>query len=300
MNKPLSEISVVILTYNEQLHLKRCIQEVKQISSDVFIVDSYSTDNTIQIALQNGAQVFQNKWTNNHAAQFNWALKNLPIKTEWVLRIDADEYLLPELITEIREKLKYIPEDVSGIVFKRRHIFLGKWMKRGVYPVKLLRLFRYSKAICEQRWMDEHIQLLEGKALEFNHDFVDHNLNNLSWFLQKHIGYAIREAIDLLDIELELTNNTSGNISEQAENKRKKKLNYAKKPLFWRSFAYFIYRYFFKMGFLEGKEGFMWHFFQGWWYRTLVDTKIWEIKKNCGTDKTKIKVYIAENYGINL
>lgn len=300
MNK--TNLSVIILTFNEGLHLKRCIQKVKPIASEIFIVDSFSNDQTLEIARQNEAKIFQNKWPGNHAKQFNWALENLPIKTPWVLRLDADEYLLPELIDEIQRKLTNIPDDICGIVFKRRHIFMDKWMKKGIYPVKLLRLFRYQKAVCEQRWMDEHIQLMEGKTVEFENDFVDHNLNNLSWFLQKHIGYAIREAIDLLDIELGLINNTqeSFQLNDQAAAKRRKKMKYARQPLFWRAFAYFVYRYFFKFGFLEGKEGFMWHFFQGWWYRTLVDAKIWEIKKSCGTDAVRIKAYLKKEYNIEL
>lgn len=298
----MTEISIIILTYNEELHIQRCIENIQPIAREVFLVDSFSTDNTIEIAKKHDIKLFQNKWTNNYAAQFNWALENLPIKTQWVLRLDADEYLYPELIDEIKQKLDTLPEDITGVVFKRRHIFLGKWMKRGTYPVKLLRLFRYQKAICEQRWMDEHIQLLEGKIVEFEYDFADHNLNNLSWFLQKHIGYAIREAIDLLDIELGLLDQTPSEVqlSEQAADKRRKKHRYAKQPLFWRSFSYFVYRYFFKLGFLEGKEGFLWHFLQGWWYRTLVDAKIYEIKKACGTDKTKIKEYLKKEYSLEI
>ncbi|WP_321290255.1 glycosyltransferase family 2 protein [uncultured Sunxiuqinia sp.] len=298
----MSEISVIILTYNEEQHIQRCIENVKSFSKDIFLVDSYSTDQTVEIAGNTGAEVFQNKWENNYAKQFNWGLENLPIKTKWILRLDADEYLLPELIDEIKQKLDILPENATGVVFKRRHLFLDKWMKRGTYPVKLLRLFQYKKAVCEQRWMDEHIQLLEGDAIEFEHDFVDHNLNNLSWWTQKHNGYAIREAIDLLDVELGLLGNQESQLqlSKQASAKRRTKYKYAKQPLFWRSFAYFIYRYFFKLGFLEGKEGFLWNFLQGWWYRTLVDAKIYEIKKACGTDKTKIKAFINTEYGLKL
>jgi hypothetical protein len=205
-------------------------------------------------------------------------------------------------------------------------VFLGKTIKRGTGGIKMLRIFRYQKAVCEQRWMDEHIQLLEGRAVEFEHDFADHNLNNLGWWTQKHNGYAIREAIDLLDVELgllgkeenrgqksevgsqksEVSDPTSdlrppaSGISEQAAAKRAKKHKYAKQPLFWRSFAYFIYRYFFKFGFTEGKEGFLWHFLQGWWNRTLVEAKIWEIKKACGTNTEKIKAYIKKEYNIEL
>ena len=177
-------------------------------------------------------------------------------------------------------------------------------MKKGIYPVKLLRVFRYGKGMCEQRLMDEHIQLTEGHAIEFEHDFCDHNLNNLSWFCHKHVNYAIREAVDLLDIELDLTGaaetDENKQISAQAKAKRMKKHQYAKQPLFWRAFAYFCYRYFLKGACLDGKIGFIWTFLQGWWYRTLVDAKIFEIKKACGNDKEKIRRYLKEEYNIQL
>jgi len=295
------DITIIILTYNEEIHIRRCIENIRLIAKDIFIVDSFSTDNTVSIAKELGAEIFQNKWEQNYAKQFNWALDNLPIQTNWVLRLDADEYLSDELLKEIADKLPTVDDDVSGIVFKRRHIFLGKWMKRGIYPIKLLRLFRYGKGECEQRWMDEHIQISEGRTVEFEFDFMDDNLNHLGWWTAKHNGYSIREAIDLLDVELGLLSTgemEQAVMGEQASAKRKKKLKYAKTPLFWRSFAYFLYRYFLKFGFLDGKEGFLWHFLQGWWYRTLVDAKIYEIKKACGTDKDKIISYIKTNYGI--
>jgi glycosyltransferase involved in cell wall biosynthesis len=294
------DLSVVILTFNEEIHIRRCIENIKPIAKEIFIVDSFSTDKTVEIAQSLGANVYQNKWLGNQAIQFNWALSNLPIQTKWVLRLDADEYLTPKLIDELKIKLDTLPENITGIIFKRRHIFLGKWIKRGTYPIKLLRLFQNKKAVCEQRWMDEHIQLTKGVATEFECDFVDHNLNNLFWWTSKHNGYAIREAIDLLDIELNLLDKTHENeLTGQAAAKRNKKLSYAKKPLFFRSFAYFIYRYIFRLGFTEGKEGFLWHFLQGWWYRTLVDAKIFEIKKVCGNDKEKIINYIKSQYNID-
>lgn len=297
-------ISAIILTFNEERHIKRCLDNISSIVKEVFIIDSYSTDKTLEIVKEyDNVTVLQNKWV-NYATQFNWGLKNAPIKTEWVMRLDADELLLPELIEELKQKLPELKEDITGITIKRRHIFLGKWMKRGTYPVKLLRIFKNGKAICEERFMDEHIQLLEGTSIEMEYDFVDHNLNNISWWANKHVGYAIREAVDLLDIELDLTGTAvtdkGRNINKQAQTKRMKKHKYAKRPLFWRSFAYFCYRYFFKKAFLEGKEGFLWTFMQGWWYRTLVDAKIYEIKKACGNDKEKIKEYLFQNYNINL
>lgn len=298
------DVSVIILTYNEEIHIRRCLENVNRFASNVFLVDCFSTDKTVEIAKSLGANVIQHAWPGNQAEQFNWALKNLVITTKWILRLDADEYLMPELIEELNQKLPALADDITGVIFNRRHIFMGKWMKRGIYPVKLLRLFQTGKGVCEQRLMDEHIQLLEGRAVEFEHDFCDHNLNDLSWFCHKHVNYAIREAVDLLDIELDLTGaaetDENKHISAQALSKRMKKHKYAKQPLFWRSFAYFCYRYFLKGACLDGKIGFIWTFLQGWWYRTLVDAKVFEIKQVCGTDKEKIKRYLKEHYNISL
>lgn len=296
------DIAVIILTYNEELHIRRCLENVRQFSDEIFVIDCFSTDRTAEIAESLGAKVFQHKWENNYARQFNWALDNCPIKSEWILRLDADEYFLPEAVEEVKQKLPSLPAEVSGVVFKRRQYFLGKWMKRGIYPVKLLRLFRRGKGRCEVRWMDEHIQISEGASVEFKCDFVDHNLNDISWWTQKHVNYAVREAADLLMLEHEETclSDRPDQLNAQAASKRRKKHRYGKLPLFWRSFAYFLYRYFLKLGFLDGKEGFLWHFLQGWWYRTFVDAKIFELQKRCGNDSQKIKQYLAEKYHIQL
>lgn len=297
------DLTVVILTKDEELHIRRCIENVLPIAKAIYVVDSFSTDRTLDIAAEYPTvNILQNKWINNYAHQFNWALDQQPADTGWVLRLDADEYLLPELVEEIRQKLPTLGEETSGVVLNRRHIFLGKWMKRGIYPVKLLRIFRYGKGRCEQRLMDEHIQLTQGGIVEFDNDFCDHNLNNLSWFCHKHVNYAVREAADLLDIEYNITGaaQTDGSkeISRQALAKRNKKHKYARQPLFLRSAAYFFYRYLFKGAFLEGKEGFLFSFIQGWWYRTLVDAKVLEIKRKSGGDPLKIKQILREEYNI--
>lgn len=299
------DLSVIILTYNEELHIRRCLDNVKSIAKEIFLIDSFSTDKTLDIAkTYEHVIILQHKWENNHAKQFNWGLENASISTKWILRLDADEYLLPELISEMNKKLSELEEGITGVIFKRRHIFMGHWMRHGIYPVKLLRLFQYGKGICEQRLMDEHIQLLEGVTIEFNNDFVDHNLNNLSWFCHKHIDYAIREAVDLLDIEYGLTGTAELdrhiNLTEQAMHKRYMKHKYVKQPLFVRSFLYFCYRYFVKGACLDGRVGFIWTFFQAWWYRTLVDAKILEVEKECKKDKEKIRKYLLEKYKINI
>lgn len=292
------DLSVVILTYNEEKHIERCIRNAQRISNQIFLVDSFSTDRTLEIAEKLEAKVQQNPWVNNYAYQFNWGLNNLPIKTRWVLRLDADEYLSEELISELHLKLSSIESNVSGIILKRMQNCFGTW----VHPIQLIRIFEYGKGKCEERWMDEHIVLSSGKTVMFDNLFFDHNLNSFGWWINKHNGYSIREAIDLLDVELNLCGDQKiiDGIGNEASQKRMRKLKYAKSPLFWRSFAYFIYRYFLKFGFINGKGQFIWDFFQGWWYRTLVDVKIYEIKRACGNDPEKIKAFILDNYNIKI
>ena len=161
----MNKISVVILTYNEELNLEYCLQNIQKLTTDIFIVDSFSTDNTLDIAKKYNCQVFQNKFV-NHANQLNWAIENVPFSSKWILRVDADEYLTDLLIDEINQKLPSIPEDVHGIFFKRRVYFMNKWIRfGGYYPTNLLRAWRVGKAVCEQRWMDEHMKLVEGREV---------------------------------------------------------------------------------------------------------------------------------------
>lgn len=301
----MNSISTIILTYNEEQHIERCIRNAQQFSQDIYLVDSFSNDKTAVIAESLGAKVYQNTWENNYAKQFNWGLDNLPITTDWVFRLDADEYLMDELITEINKKLPTLENTISGVVFERRMYFLDTLITKGMLQMNMLRLFKYQHGFCEERWMDEHIVLTQGKSLQFNGFFVDHNLNPLGWWIQKHNGYSIREAIDLLNLEYNFITPKSTaaqqyQLSVDALSKRDKKKKYANMPLFWRAFIYFIYRYVFKLGFTQGKSGFLWHFLQGWWYRTLVDAKVYEVKKACGNDIEKMKVFITDNYNIKL
>lgn len=200
------DISVIILSLNEEKHIRRCLESASQIADQLFVVDCYSTDKTAEIAESLGAKIYYNKWPGLYAVQFNWALDNLPIKTKWVLRLDADEYLSPDLIHEIKTELPSIPDDITGVLVKLGRVFLGRKIKHGTSGIKLLRLFKYKYGRCEERFMDEHITLSEGETIEFQNELVDHNLNNLGWWTQKHNGYAVREAIDLLDTEYDLSN----------------------------------------------------------------------------------------------
>ena len=208
------DITAIILTFNEEIHIRRCLDRICPLVKEVFIIDSYSKDRTLDIVKefqksQDAAgdtkiTVLQNKWV-NYATQFNWALDNAHIKTAWTLRLDADEYLCEDLVEELNSKLDKEPEDVTGISFLLRRVWMGRIIRRGLPPIRQMRLFRTGKARSEVRQMDEHIELLEGHGVDYNGEWADDNLNDISWWTQKHVGYAIREAIDLLDIEFDLT-----------------------------------------------------------------------------------------------
>ncbi len=297
------DISVVILTYNEELHIERCIKSLLPVVKEIFIIDSFSTDKTVEIAERLGAKVYQNPWI-NYALQFQWGLDNCPIETEWVMRMDSDEYILPELQNEISDKIQNIQEDTSGIYIKRRVYFKDKWIKHGsYYPTWLLRIWRYKDGHIEQRWMDEHIKLTKGETIQFENDLVDDNLNDLTWWTTKHNNYATREAVDILNIIHEFINYDEVNsnfFGTQEERKRFLKKKYANLPLFTRPFIYFLWRYFIKLGFLDGKQGLIWHFLQGFWYRFLVDAKIYEIEKKAEDSNLSLKETLIQKYGFKL
>lgn len=298
-------LTVLILTYNEEKHLARCLESLKAFATEVFIVDSYSTDQTLAIAQEMGAKVYQNTWV-NYAVQFQWGLDHCPIRTPWVMRMDADEYVTPELAKEIKERLPKISDAVSGLIVKRQVHFMDRWIRHGgYYPTKLLRIWRTGMGSIEQRWMDEHIKLSSGSTLELEHDIVDHNLNNLSWWTEKHNSYATREAVDLLNKEHHFFEEDSIRVDaaskKQDEKKRWYKDNlYGKMPLFIRAFLYFLFRYFIQLGFLDGKPGLVWHFLQGFWYRFLVDAKIYQIKYWSKKHQKPIQRVITEDFGFRL
>ena len=301
----IEQLTVIILTKNENKHIERCIRSFENLPVDVYIIDSYSTDETTDIASKFDARIYQNPFV-NYAVQFQWALNNCVINTPWVMRMDADEYLTPELAHEITTRLPQVDANVAGVVIKRQVHFMGKWIRHGgYYPIKLLRIWRNGIGSIEQKWMDEHIILSAGKTIEFQHDLVDDNLNSLSWWTEKHNHYATREAIDLLNKEFGFfkENEMSSRAVAKEQNARKRwyKLNlYLKLPLFLRAFLYFNYRFFIQLGFLDGRRGLVWHFLQGFWYRFLVDAKILQIKWWAKKEKLSIKEVIEQKYNLKV
>lgn len=275
-------LTAVILTFNEERHLARCIVSLRGLVAQVVVVDCFSTDRTLEIAHNHGARVIQHTWV-NHASQFNWALTQLDADTDWVLRLDADEVLKPTLAAEIKARLPDIGREIDGVYCGRCMTFQGRMIRHGgVFPLRVLRLFRYGRGQCENRWMDEHIKVA-GPTLDLQGEIIDDNLQSLTWWTAKHNSYASREAVDLLNLEYGfMPHDTVASLrsGHKAGVKRwLKERVYARLPKGFRAFAYFLYRYVIRLGFLDGQEGAAFHFLQGFWYRYLVDAKIAEVKR---------------------
>lgn len=278
-------IAVVILTYNEEVHLARAIESVRSFASEIHVVDSFSTDSTVQIAEASGAKVLMRRFQ-SHSHQFAWALTQIGSSAEWIMRLDADEIIEHDLATKIQTDLPALPHDVVGVTFDRKHFFLGRWIRHGGrYPLTMLRLFRRGHGRVERLWMDEHIFVENGRTTHFDGGFADHDLKGVGAFVDKHNGYATREAVEVLGRELHLFDRraelTVANSSRQAVIKRWWKQEvYRRLPFPLASFGYFLFRYVVQFGFLDGREGLVYHVLQGFWYRFLVGAKLTELKRD--------------------
>ena len=297
------KLVAIILTLNEEQHLPRCLVSLDDVVDGILVADSFSTDDTLSIAETHGARVVQHPFL-NQSSQFNWALTQLDEDTDWVLRIDADEYLTPELAEEIKEKLTNIDPDIDGIYCGRCMKFQGKMIRfGGLFPIRVLRLFRYGRGECENRWMDEHIKV-SGTTANFMSNIIDDNLNSLTWWTAKHNNYASREAVDLLNLKYSFMPQDSVaslKTGNQVGVKRwLKESVYVRMPRGLRAFAYFFYRYFLRLGFLDGSMGTVFHVLQGFWYRYLVDAKVAEVERHMNQHNCDSKTAIVQVLGIKI
>lgn len=280
----MTKLAVVILTFNEERHIARAIESVSSFASQVIVIDSFSTDGTLEICRSLGATVLQNPFV-NQAKQFQWGLDHADVEADWIMRLDADEVIEPELAREIAARLPTLGPDVAGVNLKRKHIFLGRWIRHGGrYPLIMTRIFRKGQGRVEDRWMDEHIMIWGGRAVLFDAPFADDNLNDLGFFTDKHNKYATREAVDVLNRRYQLFAEDIGLKSQsssfQASLKRFiKERIYNRIPFPISTLGYFLYRYVIQLGFLDGREGLIYHFLQGYWYRFLVGAKVLEFDR---------------------
>jgi glycosyltransferase involved in cell wall biosynthesis len=298
------DLTVIILTFNEEMHIERALKSVAHICENIIIVDSGSSDRTVELAENFGAKVLENPFI-NQAEQFNWALTQLSQDTGWVLRLDADEYLTSELCDEITRELMSLPASVSAVALQRRVKFLKQDIKwGGLFPVPIVRLFRYGKGFCENRWMDEHI-VVDGDVAVFEGDFIDENLKPLSWWVEKHNMYANREAIEQLNLEFNfLTSVTAAealNKGKSANTKRWIKTKvYSKLPANVRAGFYFLYRFILRLGFLDKGSARAYHILQGFWYRYLIELKVAEVKRHMHDTGDPICVAIEKILGLDV
>lgn len=268
----MSNVTVIILTKNEEKNIQDSITSAKLIADRIIVVDSGSTDQTTLLAQKNGAEVYFHDWM-GHAAQFNWALDNCDIKSEWVFRLDADERISKELATEININLESKEDTlIDGYAMRWRVYFMGKWIKHGgTHKQYFLRLFRYGRGRVEEKLMDEHI-IVQGNVKRLNGDLIHYDYKGIDSWLNKHIWYSTLE-IEMYD-DMQCSGN-NGNLKQ-----KQRRSFYYKLPLFFRARIYYWYRYYIQLGFLDGREGKIFIYLQAYWFRFLVDSKIYE-RKHC-------------------
>ena len=271
----MTSVTVIILSLNEEQNIAQALNSVKDWAQEIVVLDSGSTDNTVKIAEIYGAKVYHRKF-DNYANQRNNALKELPISNDWILFLDADEYLTPELKKEITQALANTA--FNGFYIKRRFYFMDRWIKHGgYYPTWILRLFKKDKGYIE-REVNEHF-VVEGKVGYLKNDFVDHNHKGISEWIDKHNRYSTFEAEELYKFKLRRKAGEKDKFADLSGSQAQKKRwirehiwNPLMPPLI-RPLIYFFYRYIIRLGFLDGKAGFIYHFLQGLWYPFLIDVK---------------------------
>jgi len=268
--------SVIVLTFNSANTLTATIEQAFKISDDVHVVDSFSSDQTVEAAAAAGAVVTQHAFE-NYGAQRNFAIDSLPLKYAWQLHLDADEIMDEELVRAIRQ----LPDAPSseGFLLARYLRFLGRVIRHGAMsPTWHLRLFRAGAARCEDRKYDQHFYLLRGHALQLPGSMIDDIGMSLSEWTARHNRWADSEVAEQLHASAsrQIQANPTGNPIEKKRYWREK---YNAAPLFVRPFALFFYRYFLRLGFLDGAEGFIFWVLQTFWFRFLIDAKLFEHRK---------------------
>lgn len=269
----MADITAIILTRNEKDFIEECILSIKDVVKRIVVVDSFSEDNTCELAKNLGAEVYQHEFY-NYSKQYKYAVNIANVKTKWILRIDADERLSKESAEELNKLCNENENtDVSGIILRFYNMFLNKPMYHGgMYPWKKLSVYKTGLGDIEDRNMDEHIILFSGKTIEAKKDSKHLAFRGLTFFTNKCNWYSTREAMDYFD-------NLSTDSSNASLKTMFKMKVYYKLPLGFRSWMYYAYRYYIRLGFLDGKEGKIFAFLHAYWYRFLVDAKIYEHEK---------------------
>jgi glycosyltransferase involved in cell wall biosynthesis len=274
-------ISTIILTYNDEIQIRNCLESIRDLTDDIIVIDSFSKDKTHDICREYGANLFENPFV-NQAIQFNWGLDNVPVKYDWILRLDSDEVVPDRLKDEMRRRVGN-ESDITAYYLNRRVYWMGRWLRHGrMYPHHIVRLFKKGRARYEEK-TEEHL-IVDGSIGYMKNDFFENNRkNNLDYFTEKHLVTARGEVREILEKK-----SGAGSSAPAIQSKLfgakvhrtrwfKEKV-YLRTPLFVRPCLYFIQRYFLYLGFLDGIPGLIWHVLQGFWYRFYIDAKVYELK----------------------
>src|SRR5689334_7587419 len=241
-------LCVIILTRDEEKNLPHALASLSGLGARVVVVDSGSVDATCKIAREAGCELVAHPFE-THARQLNWAIGNVTASCDWVLRLDADERLTDELRTELLQKLPSLPEEVTGLMVKRRVYFWGRWIRHGgYYPTWLLRIWRNGAAHCEDRAMDEHMRVSRGRIERLEHDIIDENRKGIAFWIDKHNRFSDSEVVALQRTEASLVSRDAG--APTARKRFLKNTIYGRSPMFVRALLYWLFRYFVLLGIL--------------------------------------------------
>lgn len=274
----MSDITAVIITKNEEKNIVECLESIRGFVKRACVIDSGSDDRTVELARSFDFVDLYSHPFENYARQFNWGLDNTNITTRWTLRLDADERFTPELCSELESTLAaHADDDVNGFILEAWLYFMGRKLVHGGSRKKKLMVFKTGIGRVEDRRMDEHTLLSEGRALPVREKFLHYDFKDLTTYVKKLNWYATREMQDYFEDFLQ------GHGFEGADHSinaiRAKKSKYYKAPLFLRAWLYFLYCFFLRGNCLNGREGCIYSFLYHFYYRWLVDAKIYEQKK---------------------
>jgi len=271
----MADITAIILTKNEERNLRDCLASIAGFCSRAVVVDCGSTDGTVEIAREMGADVLFHEFE-YYARQFNWGIDNADIRTAWTLRVDADERMTPDVV---RECEALIAEGrVAGVAMEATYYFLGRAIEHGISKKRKLMLFKTGVGRIEDRRRDAHTVLSSGESALIKSRFVHRDFKDISSHIARYNWYATRELLDYVTF----TSGASADVNTDAairKVRRRKFGLYYRAPRFLRAKLWFFYNYIFRLGFLDGREGYLYHYLECDWYRTLVDAKILEYEK---------------------
>lgn len=279
----IKDLTVIIITFQEELNIRECIESAQELTRNIFVVDSYSTDDTQKILKEMGVVFLEHEFI-SYANKRNWAQKNNPFNTEWVLHLDADERVSPSLSSWILNHFPQQKKLSDGFIFSRKILFLGKWIKHGdQYPNFHLRLFKHNLGFVEDKAYDNHFVLTDGEVKTIPRaDIINNVAQNIDDLILSHLRWASLEANDSFLSVSKNKGDVKPNIFGNAIERKRwlKSVLFENSPLFLRSFIYFFYRYVIRLGFLDGKAGLIYFVLQTFWFRFLIDAKVYELRKS--------------------